>query len=139
MGSVHGDHDMGHTVAGWTGTAAALVGFTGAGVSLCAAWPPGVVLGSAVVTFGGLVTWALHLMGWGKPSGPRPADQWDWRVKDPMTGHGDCPGCRLAGRTRGRGAAPAAAPAARRIPGVAVPSEGPPAGTGPSVHSAAAG
>ncbi|MFF6884901.1 HGxxPAAW family protein [Streptomyces sp. NPDC012421] len=47
-----------------------------------------------------VVTWLLHLAGWGKPSGPRPPDQWDWRVRDTTarTGHPDCLGCRLAGR-----------------------------------------
>ncbi|HZG02272.1 MAG TPA: HGxxPAAW family protein [Streptomyces sp.] len=98
MSGLHGAYDMGHTVAGWTGTTIALIGCAGAGAALCAAWPLGIGLGLAVVAVGGLVTWVLHLTGWGKPSGPRPADQWDWRVKDPMTGHADCLGCRLAGR-----------------------------------------
>ncbi|MDG9702710.1 HGxxPAAW family protein [Streptomyces sp. DH37] len=106
MSGLHGTYDMGHTVAGWTGTAIALTGFAGAGAALCAAWRPGIGIGLAVVAAGGLVTWVLHLTGWGKPSGPRPADQWDWRVKDPMTGHGGCLGCRLAGRRAGTARGP---------------------------------
>ncbi|MFE6282502.1 HGxxPAAW family protein [Streptomyces sp. NPDC057877] len=100
MSDFHGDHDMGHTLAGWTGTASCLAGCAVAGVSLCAARPAGVLLGAGVVAAGALVTWALHLAGWGKPSGPRAREEWDWRARDPMTGHADCPGCRLAGRKR---------------------------------------
>lgn len=129
MSGLHDDaYDLGHTVAGWTGTVLALTGCAGAGAALCAAWPPGIGIGLAVVAAGGLVTWVLHLAGWGKPSGPRPADQWDWRIKDPMTGHGECRGCRLAGpfapaRRRAARGGPALAPgAAARGGGPAGPS-----------------
>ncbi|WP_068920907.1 HGxxPAAW family protein [Planobispora rosea] len=98
MSAIHGDYDMGHTVAGWSGVGIALTGFAGAGAALCAAWVPGIWIGLGVTALGGLVSWALHLAGWGKPSGVRPRDERDWRVKDPMTGHADCLGCRLAGR-----------------------------------------
>ncbi|MFF0574654.1 HGxxPAAW family protein [Streptosporangium saharense] len=98
MSGVHDDVDLGHTVAGWTGCAIGLTGSAVIGVAMCAGWRPGLWLGAAVVLVGGLVTWALHLAGWGKPSGPRPAEQWDWRIKDPMTGHGGCLACRLVGR-----------------------------------------
>jgi hypothetical protein len=97
MSGIHDDVDLGHTVAGWTGCVIALTGFAGAGVAMCAGRPLGVWLGLGVILSGGLITWALHLMGWGKPSGTRPREQWDWRVKDPMTGHRNCLACRLAG------------------------------------------
>jgi hypothetical protein len=98
MSGMHDDVDLGHTVAGWTGCVVVLCGCATAGVAMCAGSPLGIWLGIGVIALGGLVTWALHLAGWGKPSGPRPPEQWDWRVKDPMTGHGDCLACRLAGR-----------------------------------------
>ncbi|MFJ8593468.1 HGxxPAAW family protein [Streptomyces sp. NPDC093598] len=98
--SAHGDVDMGHTVAGWTGTALAVLGSAATGAGMC--------LGSAVVLGGGVgtivlsvfLTWILHLTGWGKPPGPRPRAEWDWRVRDSMAQHHDCLGCRMAGRRR---------------------------------------
>ncbi|MFJ1708948.1 HGxxPAAW family protein [Kitasatospora sp. NPDC088346] len=104
MSAMHGHHDMGHTVAGWTGSAIALSGFTIAGVAMCAGSVPGIGLGTVLVAAGAVTTWLLHLAGWGKPSGPRPEAQWDWRVRDTMAGHADCLGCRLAGRGRRAGA-----------------------------------
>ncbi|MGW9071823.1 HGxxPAAW family protein [Streptomyces yangpuensis] len=100
--SAHGHVDLGHTVAGWTGTTVALLGFAGAGAAVCAAWPPGILIGLGVVVLAGAVTWLLHLAGWGKPSGPRPEAEWDWRVRDAVarTGHADCLGCRMAGPRR---------------------------------------
>lgn len=98
MSGIHDDVDLGHTVAGWTGCVVALCGCATVGVAMCAGRPSGVWLGLGVIALGGLLTWALHLAGWGKPSGPRPPEQWDWRVKDHMTGHRDCLACRLAGR-----------------------------------------
>ncbi|GHE37420.1 hypothetical protein CP980_30275 [Streptomyces vinaceus] len=111
--SAHGDVDMGHTVAGWTGTALALIGFTGAGAALCAAWTPGVWLGLGLVAAAGIVTWLLHLAGWGKPSGPRPRSAWDWRTRDTVarTGHAQCLGCRAGGPRRAAAAAPRPVPA----------------------------
>ncbi|MEU6425101.1 HGxxPAAW family protein [Microbispora sp. NPDC046973] len=109
MSGMHDDVDLGHTVAGWTGCLVVLCGCATAGVAMCAASPPGVWLGIGVILLGGLATWALHLAGWGKPSGPRPPEQWDWRVKDPMTGHDGCLACRIAGRPRGRGDEPGTA------------------------------
>ncbi|WP_235502450.1 MULTISPECIES: HGxxPAAW family protein [unclassified Kitasatospora] len=97
MSGMHGHHDMGHTVAGWTGSALVFAGFGTAGVAMCAAWLPGVWLGAGLVCAGALASWLLHLAGWGKPSGPRPAEQWDWRVRD-TSHHPDCLGCRLAAR-----------------------------------------
>ncbi|MFD9303506.1 HGxxPAAW family protein [Streptomyces sp. NPDC060048] len=112
--SAHGHVDLGHTVAGWTGTALALVGCTAAGAAVCASWIPGVWIGLAVVVLAGLATWVLHLAGWGKPSGPRPADQWDWRVRDTVAhaGHADCLGCRVRGPRRALAPAPRPRPAA---------------------------
>jgi hypothetical protein len=100
MSGMHGDHDLGHTVAGWTGTCLALAGFTLSGVAMIAAWVPGFFLGLGVVALAALATWGLHLAGWGKASGPRPVAVQDWRVKDPdaARGHSGCVGCRVAGR-----------------------------------------
>ncbi|MCX4986038.1 HGxxPAAW family protein [Streptomyces sp. NBC_00572] len=105
--SAHGDHDLGHTVAGWTGTGIATAGCTAMGVAFAARSTGGLVLGGTVVVLAALATWFLHLAGWGKATGPRPADQHPWRVRDTRArqGHPDCLGCRLAGRN------PVAAPA----------------------------
>ncbi|MFD3326806.1 HGxxPAAW family protein [Streptomyces sp. NPDC058701] len=105
--SAHGDVDLGHTVAGWTGTTLALLGFTGSGVALCAAWIPGIWIGLAVVAAAGVATWLLHLAGWGKQSGPRPAVRRDWRIRDTAAraGHAECLGCRIAGPRRARAGA----------------------------------
>ncbi|MCZ4512990.1 hypothetical protein O3Q52_33520 [Streptomyces sp. ActVer] len=85
-------HDEGHTVAGWTGCAVAVVGTSVAGI-----W-----LGLGVVGLGVLVTWALHLAGWGKPPGIRPVAERGMWVRDraARAGHPACVGCRLAGRGR---------------------------------------
>jgi hypothetical protein len=114
MSGAHGDCDMGHTVAGWTGTAVSLAGFATAGAAMCGASLPGIVLGVGLIGLGALVAWGLHLMGWGKPTGPRPRDEWDWRRRDPMTGHANCLGCRLAGRI-GRPQAVPAIEAPKRV------------------------
>ncbi|MFI1650842.1 HGxxPAAW family protein [Streptomyces avidinii] len=105
--SAHGHVDLGHTVAGWTGTTLALLGFAGAGAAVCAAWTPGIWIGLGVVAVAGIVTWLLHLAGWGKPSGPRPEAGWDWRQRDAgaRTGHADCLGCRAGGPRRAVAAA----------------------------------
>ncbi|MFJ5777068.1 HGxxPAAW family protein [Streptomyces sp. NPDC093094] len=102
------EHDMGHTLAGWTGVAVASAGSALCGLGVVAVSGPLVLTGTAVLLLALLVTWALHLAGWGKPPGPRPAGQRHWRVKDPIArgGHPGCLGCRLAGR---RGHAPALA------------------------------
>ncbi|MFB7942316.1 HGxxPAAW family protein [Streptomyces sp. NPDC056049] len=98
--SAHGDVDLGHTLAGWTGTALATLGCAVLGLALCLGSAAAGGLGTALLAAAALVTWLLHLAGWGKPSGPRPPDQWDWRVRDTTAGtrHPDCLGCRLAGR-----------------------------------------
>ncbi|MGW6914897.1 HGxxPAAW family protein [Kitasatospora sp. NPDC054939] len=116
--SIHGDHDMGHTVAGWTGTALAFTGSLVAGVAFAAGSPVGLAVGTGVVVLAAVTTWLLHLAGWGKPGGPRPADQWDWRVRDTAArrGHRDCLGCRLAGRRPAARPEPAAPPAATAQP-----------------------
>ncbi|MEU5664861.1 HGxxPAAW family protein [Streptomyces longwoodensis] len=99
--SVH-PYDEGHTVAGWTGVAIATVGTSVMGVGVCTVSSPALVLGGVIDVFALLVTWALHLSGWGKPPGIRPRAQWSMRVRDPHAreGHPDCLGCRLAGRGR---------------------------------------
>lgn len=98
--SAHGDVDLGHTLAGWTGTALATLGCAALGAALCLGSVPVAGLGAALLVAAALATWLLHLAGWGKPSGPRPAAQWDWRVRDTTAraGHPDCLGCRMAGR-----------------------------------------
>ncbi|UUU20370.1 HGxxPAAW family protein [Streptomyces sp. DSM 40750] len=113
-------YDEGHTVAGWTGTAIGAVGSTALGLGVCG-WTPGFGLGIAVSALALLVTWGLHLAGWGKPPGPRPRDQWSLRVLDRSArgGHPDCLGCRLAGR--GRTPTPLPAVPGPAVPGPAVP------------------
>ncbi|MFE5581195.1 HGxxPAAW family protein [Kitasatospora sp. NPDC056531] len=98
--SAHGDHDMGHTVAGWTGSAIATLGFAVAGLALVLGSAPGLWAGAALTALGGLTSWLLHLAGWGKPTGPRPPHLRHWRTRDPAGRHGhpNCLGCRLAGR-----------------------------------------
>ncbi|MEV4456156.1 HGxxPAAW family protein [Microbispora sp. NPDC049633] len=120
MSAIHDDVDLGHTVAGWTGCVVVLCGCATAGVGMCAASSLGVWLGIGLIVLGGLVTWALHLAGWGKPSGPRPPEQWNWRTRDPMTGHGDCLACRLAGGAGRRDRVPALNPGTHVTPGTSV-------------------
>ncbi|MFF7736589.1 HGxxPAAW family protein [Streptomyces sp. NPDC007984] len=110
-------YDEGHTVAGWTGFALAVVGTAVTGAGLCVWRPIGVWLGLGVVVLSVLVTWLLHLAGWGKPSGPRPRDQWSWRVRDltARDGHADCVGCRMAGRRPGKLPVPPSPPLPRHV------------------------
>lgn len=95
-------YDEGHTIAGWTGVAIAAVGSSGVGLGVCTASVPAVVGGLVIVAVSVLVTWLLHLSGWGKPPGVRPRDQWGMRVRDTRAreGHAACVACRLAGRGR---------------------------------------
>ncbi|MFG2573653.1 HGxxPAAW family protein [Streptomyces sp. NPDC048481] len=96
------EYDEGHTIAGWTGVAVATAGTSLLGVGVCAVSVPMLLAGGAVVVMSALVTWALHLTGWGKPPGVRPAAEWGMRVRDAGArgGHPGCLGCRLAGRGR---------------------------------------
>ncbi|MFB7947882.1 HGxxPAAW family protein [Kitasatospora phosalacinea] len=109
--NAHGDHDMGHTVAGWTGSALGILAFTTAGAGLVLASPAVLWAGAALAPAAALATWLLHLAGWGKPSGPRPPHLRHWRTRDRAArlGHPDCTGCRLAGRGRRRTAAESSA------------------------------
>ncbi|WDV52889.1 hypothetical protein PV963_22245 [Streptomyces coeruleorubidus] len=95
-------YDHGHTVAGWVGTGIGSVGAAVAGVGVC--FVSGVLIagGLGIGVVGLLVTWALHLAGWGKGPGIRPRDEWGWRVRDSgaRAGHDKCLACRLAGRRR---------------------------------------
>ncbi|WP_340377778.1 HGxxPAAW family protein [Streptomyces sp. SS7] len=97
-------YDEGHTVAGWTGVAIATAGTTVMGVGVCAVSPALLVGGGAVVVLSALVTWALHLAGWGKPPGVRPRAEWGMRVRDTSArdGHPECVGCLIAGRRPAR-------------------------------------
>lgn len=96
-------YDEGHTVAGWTGFGIATVGTSVAGLGVCLVSGALIVGGLAVVAVSVLVTWALHLSGWGKPPGLRPREEWGMRVRDSSAreGHAGCVGCRIAGRRRG--------------------------------------
>lgn len=69
MGAHHG-HDMGHTVAGWAGTLTAVTGTTVTGLGVITGAGPVLWLGLALTALAAPATWALHLAGWGKPSGP---------------------------------------------------------------------
>ncbi|MFI9825179.1 HGxxPAAW family protein [Streptomyces sp. NPDC052013] len=113
-------YDHGHTVAGWTGAGIGSVGTVVLGLGVCTVSWALLALGLAIGVVGLLVTWALHLAGWGKPSGPRPREQWGWRVRDLSVrdGHPGCLGCRLAGRS-GRVRTASAAPDARQGDGSA--------------------
>ncbi|WP_306334943.1 HGxxPAAW family protein [Streptomyces sp. KL118A] len=95
-----GHHDEGHTVAGWTGSLVAMLGTVSAGVGVVG-WRPGIWLGLILLVASVLVTWVLHLAGWGKPPTPRSPDQWRLSVRDlsVRAGHANCVGCRLAGRS----------------------------------------
>ncbi|MGW4437961.1 HGxxPAAW family protein [Streptomyces sp. NPDC004596] len=95
-------YDEGHTIAGWTGVAVATTGCAVAGWGVCAPSAAGVAGGLVAVAGSVLVTWALHLTGWGKPPGVRPRAQWSLRSRDTQArdGHPGCVGCRLAGRGR---------------------------------------
>ncbi|MFE1320672.1 HGxxPAAW family protein [Kitasatospora phosalacinea] len=123
--NAHGDHDMGHTVAGWTGSALGILAFTTAGAGLVLASPAVLWTGAALAPAAALATWALHLAGWGKPGGPRPPHLRHWRTRDRAARHGhpDCTGCRLAGRGRRRTATepPAAEPSAVEPPAAVRP------------------
>ncbi|MHA5047977.1 HGxxPAAW family protein [Streptomyces sp. SD15] len=97
-------HDEGHTLAGWAGFGIASVGAAWSGVGLCVGDALGVWGGLAVVVIGVVVTWVLHLAGWGKPPGRRPVAERGWRVRDrgARDGHPGCVGCRAVGAARGR-------------------------------------
>jgi hypothetical protein len=95
-------YDEAHTVAGWTGFGIATVGTVVLGLGVCMVSAPLLVGGLGIEVAALLVTWVLHLAGWGKPPGRRPREQWGWRVRDlgAREGHPECLGCRLAGRGR---------------------------------------
>ncbi|MFD5340110.1 HGxxPAAW family protein [Streptomyces hawaiiensis] len=99
-------YDHGHTVAGWVGFGIATVGAGVAGLGVCTVSGVLIAGGVAIGVVSLLVTWALHLSGWGKGPGMRPRAEWGWRVRDSAApgGHEECLGCRLAGRGRRRGA-----------------------------------
>lgn len=93
-------YDEGHTVAGWTGVAIATLGTSVLGVGVCLGSGVLIAVGLVITAGSALVTWALHLTGWGKPPGRRPREQWGMRVRDTgaRQGHPGCVGCRMAGR-----------------------------------------
>ncbi|MET7692646.1 HGxxPAAW family protein [Streptomyces sp. NPDC005483] len=93
-------YDEGHTVAGWTGVGIATVGTSVLGLGVCTVSGALIAVGLAITVLSALVTWALHLAGWGKPPGRRPRGEWGMRVRDTSArgGHPGCVGCRMAGR-----------------------------------------
>lgn len=108
-------YDHGHTVAGWVGFGIASVGAGAAGLGVCTVSGVLIAGGLAIGVVSLLVTWALHLAGWGKGPGRRPRAEWGWRVRDSAApgGHEECLACRLAGRGRGARAVPPVMPAQR--------------------------
>ncbi|WP_433340353.1 HGxxPAAW family protein [Streptomyces sp. CA-253872] len=90
-------YDEGHTVAGWTGAAIAVAGSACLAVAVVG-WTPGRYVGLVLLVVSAVVTWLLHLAGWGKAAGPRPRDQWGVRDTAARAGHPGCFACRLAGR-----------------------------------------
>ncbi|MDH6498140.1 hypothetical protein M2156_004359 [Streptomyces sp. SAI-149] len=97
-------YDEGHTIAGWTGVAIATVGTSVLGVGVCAVSGALIAGGLAITVVSALVTWALHLSGWGKPPGRRPRAEWGMRVRDTSARAGH-PGVRgLPDGRAGRGA-----------------------------------
>ncbi|MFF0012947.1 HGxxPAAW family protein [Streptomyces sp. NPDC005374] len=105
-------YDEGHTVAGWTGVGIATVGTSVLGLGVCTVSGPLIFAGLGVTALSALVTWVLHLTGWGKPPGRRPREQWGMRVRDTgaRQGHAGCVGCRMAGRGGSRKPATAVEP-----------------------------
>ncbi|MGW4223996.1 HGxxPAAW family protein [Streptomyces bauhiniae] len=103
-------YDEGHTIAGWTGCAIATVGSGVVGAGVCTGSAPALVGGAVLVAASVLVTWVLHLSGWGKPPGVRPRGEWRLSARDTEArgGHAGCVGCALAGRR------PASAPVVTR-------------------------
>ncbi|MFJ5018802.1 HGxxPAAW family protein [Streptomyces griseoluteus] len=103
-------YDEGHTIAGWTGCAIATVGSGVVGAGVCTGSVAALVGGTVLVAVSVVVTWVLHLSGWGKPPGVRPREEWRMRTRDTQArgGHAGCVGCALAGRR------PASTPAVTR-------------------------
>ncbi|MFD8259996.1 HGxxPAAW family protein [Streptomyces griseoluteus] len=75
-------------------------GVVGAGA--CTGSVAALVGGGVLVAVSVLVTWALHLSGWGKPPGVRPREEWGMRTRDTQArgGHPGCVGCAMASRRR---------------------------------------
>ncbi|CAM5492217.1 hypothetical protein STANM309S_02744 [Streptomyces tanashiensis] len=90
-------YDEGHTVAGWTGFGIATVGTAVLGLGVRTNSGALIAGGLAVTAVSVLVTWALHLSGWGKPPGRRPRAEWGMRVDGGAGGGCGCVGCRRAG------------------------------------------
>ena len=114
-------YDEGHTIAGWTGFGIGMAGSTVVGAGVVMASVPALVGGLVITAASVLVTWILHLTGWGKPPGVRPRGEWGMRTRDTeaRAGHPGCVGCRLAGRgRRSLAVTPAAAPAPIRAESV---------------------
>jgi hypothetical protein len=63
----------GHTLAAWTGTTIAFIGFCVAGAFMVMAQPAGFWAGMGIVVVGGIVGWVMSAMGMGMPK-DRPQD-----------------------------------------------------------------
>jgi hypothetical protein len=114
LAEIHEEHDMGHTVAGWTGSIVCITGFAISGVAMTAASVPFFWIGAGVVVLGGALGWLLHQMGLGKEVGPRPVSErgMHWRPA-PRT-----PGAPGAPRTSGAPEVPGGAVRSRTEPHV---------------------
>ncbi|WP_436758412.1 HGxxPAAW family protein [Streptosporangium sp. V21-05] len=101
LAEIHEEHDMGHTVAGWTGSIVCITGFAISGVAMVAASVPFFWIGAGVVALGGALGWLLHQMGLGKEIGPRPASErgMHWRPASRTPGAVRLPGAATRSRT----------------------------------------
>ncbi|MER5645444.1 HGxxPAAW family protein [Streptosporangium sp. NPDC002524] len=81
LAEIHEEHDMGHTVAGWTGSIVCITGFAISGVAMVVASVPFFWIGAGVVALGGALGWLLHRLGLGKEIGPRPASERGMRLR----------------------------------------------------------
>ncbi|MEV4525711.1 HGxxPAAW family protein [Streptosporangium sp. NPDC049304] len=99
--AIHEEHDMGHTVAGWTGSIVCIIGFAISGVAMTAADVLFFWIGAGVVILGGALGWLLHRLGFGKEIGPRPVSERGMRRRPaPRTPEaGEVPGEAARSRT----------------------------------------
>ncbi|WP_440070511.1 HGxxPAAW family protein [Streptosporangium sp. OZ121] len=88
LAEIHEEHDMGHTVAGWTGSIVCITGFAISGMAMVAASVPFFWVGAGVVALGGALGWLLHRMGLGKEIGPRPASERGMRRRPASSARG---------------------------------------------------
>ncbi|MGS2646767.1 HGxxPAAW family protein [Streptosporangium sp. LJ11] len=104
LAEIHEEHDMGHTVAGWTGSIVCITGFAISGVAMVSASVLFFWVGAGVVALGGSLGWLLHRMGFGKEIGPRPAAERGMRRRPASSAPGavEPPGGAAGSRTEPR-------------------------------------